>query len=83
MYKVLVKKNQIFDDSFTVYEVIAHFAELADLKTPSADMLFYNGGLKNRKAAVITKDISDRLKKSNISFEEKAYLYVDGNYPFI
>ncbi len=83
MYKVLVKKYQIFDDSYTVYDVIAHFAELADLKTHSADMLFYKGALEKHQMAVITKDISDNLKEADIDPKDKAYLYVKDDYPYI
>lgn len=40
MYKAIVRNNQFFSAAYTVGNVIKFYAERADLKTDSGDLLF-------------------------------------------
>ena len=81
-YKVLVRDIQFFNETFTIGDVYKHFAERADLKTISGDLLFYSAFSPNR-ISVITKPMCDKLKQKNIPPTDLAIDHMDTQYPFI
>lgn len=85
MYKVMVRDNQFFSDSYTIGDVIKFYAERADLKTESADFLFYCMKSNDREVikGIITKRMSDSFINNKVSLEALAKDYVDENYPMI
>lgn len=83
MYKVLVSDRQFFSDSYTVGDAVKFYAERADLKTDSADMLFYYDVDNSKVKGVITKMLIDKLVREGVELSELAKDYVDADYSMI
>lgn len=83
MYKVLVSDRQFFSDSYTVGDAVKFYAERADLKTDSADILFYYDVDNSKVKGVITKMLIDKLVRDGVELSELAKDYVDADYSMI
>jgi MoaA/NifB/PqqE/SkfB family radical SAM enzyme len=81
MYKVLVRDNQFADKNITIFDVMKHFSERAEIEVPTADMIFI---IEQKKIiGVITKALYDKVINENIPFDTPAFEYSDKSYPVI
>lgn len=86
MYKVKVNECQLFDEYFTIGDVLTFYAERADFETKFSDMLFFmrkDNKNKTVLGGIITKEMSDYFIEKKIKLDDLAKNYVDKDYPCI